>query len=118
TMFVSRILESLTHDGTAALVLPQYWLFLSRYTHLRKDLLRNQTWDMLATLGPGAFKTISGEVVNTCLVSLSRAVIEDGNEVCLLDALQSSGAAGKADYLQHGDIEHIRQVDQLKNPDA
>ena len=56
-------LESLTY-GTAALVTPQNWLFLSSYKKLRETLLKRRTWNLVARLGPEAFETISGHVVN------------------------------------------------------
>ncbi len=118
TMFVSRIVDLLADHGMAALVLPQYWLFLSRYKQLRKELLRNRMWEVLVTLGPGAFETISGEVVNTCLVGLSRAEPEDGYEITWLEASTAVGTAGKAECLMHGDVQRIQQAAQLKNPDA
>ena len=34
--------------------------------------MKSETWHLLARLGPGAFETISGEVVKAVLLSLSR----------------------------------------------
>ena len=42
--------------GTASLVLPQNWLFLTSYRKLREKLLKTETWRLLARLGPGAFR--------------------------------------------------------------
>ena len=72
TVFLERVLNLCAPSGDAFLVLPQYWLFLARYRNLRKELLQKYNWRILATLGPGAFETISGEVVNTCLISLGQ----------------------------------------------
>ena len=73
TVFLERCLELCAEGGTASLVLPQNWLFLTSYRKLREKLLKTQTWRLLARLGPGAFVTISGEVVKAILLTLTRA---------------------------------------------
>ena len=64
TAFVERCLEYCAKGGSTGLVTPQNWLFLGSYKLLRDWMLREVTWDLVAKLGPGAFETISGEVVN------------------------------------------------------
>ena len=59
TVFLERCLELCGEGGTASLVLPQNWLFLTSYRKLRERLLKKETWHLLARLGPGAFETIS-----------------------------------------------------------
>ena len=71
TTFVLRCVEFCSKHGTAALVTPQNWLFLTTYTKLRESLLKSQTWNLVARLGPGAFETISGQVVNVAMLVLS-----------------------------------------------
>lgn len=71
TAFVSRGLRWLGAAGAQAVVVPQNWLFLKSYRKLRERLLADRTWRLVARLGPGAFETISGEVVNVALVVLS-----------------------------------------------
>ena len=72
TVFLERCLSLCEEGGSASLVLPQNWLFLSSYRKLRERLLKKETWKLLARLGPGAFETISGEVVKAILLTLSR----------------------------------------------
>ena len=72
TVFLERCLALCAKGGTASLVLPQNWLFLTSYRKLREKLLKTETWHLLARLGPGAFETISGEVVKAVLLTLSR----------------------------------------------
>ena len=61
TVFMERCLEFCTDGGTAGLVLPQNWLFLTSYRKLRERKLLND--GILALVGssrsPGAFETIS-----------------------------------------------------------
>ena len=73
TVFLERCLALCAQGGAASLVLPQNWLFLTSYRKLREKLLTNETWNLLAWLGPGAFETISGEVVKAALLTLSRS---------------------------------------------
>ena len=64
------------HDGgTASIVLPQNWLFLTSYRKFREKLLISDTWHLIARLGPGAFETISGEVVKAILLTMSRGTV-------------------------------------------
>ena len=71
TAFVLRCLEFCAADGSTALVTPQNWLFLTTYKKLRAALLKQRTWKMVARLGPGAFETIGGHVVNVALIAVS-----------------------------------------------
>jgi hypothetical protein len=71
TIFVSRAFRWLGKHGTQAVVTPQNWLFLTSYKKLREKLLSLRTWDVVARLGPGAFETIGGHVVNVALCVLS-----------------------------------------------
>ena len=52
TVFLERCLELCAEGGTASLVLPQNWLFLTSYRKLREKLLKTETWHLLARLGP------------------------------------------------------------------
>ncbi len=44
------------YTGTVALVTPQNWLFLGTYKKLRKRLLEDVSWNVVARLGPLAFE--------------------------------------------------------------
>ena len=109
-----------TQGGTTSIVLPQNWLFLSSYTKLRRKLLSNETWQLIVRLGPGAFETISGEVVKAILIILS-----NGNtghfENNLINGLDVSGfrtPSEKAVQLSSIEMNQTRQAKQLENPDA
>ncbi|MCY4268704.1 MAG: SAM-dependent DNA methyltransferase [Gammaproteobacteria bacterium] len=129
--------------GTVSVVLPQNWLFLTRYRKFREKLLKNDTWHLIARLGPGAFETISGEVVKAILISLSRGSAiapgllcsppspsltpspptplpkrEGNNLIHGLDVSEPRTAAEKAGQLQMAEIRSVQQAAQLENPDA
>jgi hypothetical protein len=128
TVFLERCLEFCTEGGTATIVLPQNWLFLTSYKKLRKALLKNNTWHLLARLGPGAFETISGKVVKAVLLNISRGNthIADGlfasgirgNVIHGLDVSELPTVPKKAECLLLNNIEQVEQAKQLGNPNA
>ena len=129
TVFLERCLELCAEGGTASLVLPQNWLFLVGYWKLREKLLKTDTWQLLARLGPGAFETISGEVVKAILLSLNRCnptghpsgLFGKETAACTmygLDVTESRAASEKAIRLPEAEINAVTQARQLENPDA
>ena len=129
TVFLERCLELCTDGGTSSIVLPQNWLFLTSYKKFRENLLKNDTWHLIARLGPGAFETISGEVVKAILITLSRGNsiresgglfgdAEDGNLIRGLDVSKPRTATEKAVQLLTAEIKSVEQARQLENPDA
>ena len=128
TCFVERCLAFCTRDnvgrianpshGTVALVTPQNWLFLGTYKKLRKRLLEGVSWNVVARLGPRAFETISGEVVNVALLTLTCQPPADGQAFAGLDASEEKTAADKAAVLREKSVVTVGQKLQLENPDA
>ena len=142
TVFLERCLELCVKGGTASIVLPQNWLFLTSYRKFREQLLKQETWHLIARLGPGAFETISGEVVKAILITLSRGNALSpalsrrarGQESLLppgegarradeglirgLDVSEPRTAADKAAGLLTAEIKQVEQARQFENPDA
>ena len=124
TVFVSRIFGWLGKSGTQAVVSPQNWLFLKTYRKLRERLLKKRTWNVVARLGPGAFQTITGEVVNVGLTILSAGHAGSDWEMAGVDVSSPRGqrpikAAEKGELLRGGaGVVMSKQAEQLNNPDA
>ena len=131
TAFLERCLALCAAGGVASLVLPQNWLFLKSYSKLRKKLLRRETWRLLARLGPGAFETVSGEVVKAVLATWScerppsgyGLLVEDGvpgmpSKMCSLDVSLFRTASEKDRELALSAVDVVEQALQLDNPDA
>ena len=129
TVFLERCLTLCEEGGAASLVLPQNWLFLTGYRKLREKLLKTEAWHLLARLGPGAFETISGEVVKAILLTLSRGHPAGGQAGLFdddatagtmygLDVSESRTTGEKAARLREAEITGIEQARQLGNPDA
>jgi hypothetical protein len=118
TAFVLRCLEFCERGGTAALVTPQNWLFLTTYQKLRENLLERCRWDFVARLGPAAFETITGHVVNVMLTSLTA---DHANEGIMsgIDATPANKPSDKASVLSgQGAVSLVKQKDQFSNPDS
>ena len=73
TVFLERCLALCTEGGTASLVLPQNWLFLTSYRKLREKLLTNETWNLIAWLGEGGFESSAAAGAFVALLTLSRS---------------------------------------------
>ena len=105
-------------SGTVQVVMPQNWLFLSRYQKQRQDLLRKKTWSFLVRLGPGAFETISGEVVQAILLTSENNLPQEKFEMNIVDVSEKIGVLEKNSSLLDGDIIRFKQKNQLDNPDS
>ncbi len=110
-----RCMELCSLNGHVATVSPQYWLFLGRYEAFRRHMLTNTSLGVVAKLGTGAFETITGEVVNTCLTIATR------NKTCnsafvSIDGGSSKGPLEKQKALISAELEFLLQKDQEKNP--
>lgn len=116
TAFVERCLSLCSGRGTTALVCLQNWLFLSRLTALRGDLLMRITWDGIACLGPCAFEAISGEVVSVALMIFTAAEPNGDHHICGIDVETERTPVGKAHLLCTGPPSFVDQALQLTNP--
>ncbi len=107
------------HSGTVSIVLPQNWLFLTSYKKFREKLLKQDTWHVLARLGPGAFETISGEVVKAILITISCGdKVQDASPtIAGLDVSELRTPSEKAAQLMTAEMKRVEQRTQLENPD-
>lgn len=118
TAFLQRCREFTAHGGTYALVTPHNWLFLGSYRKLRESQLKEQGCNVVARLGPGAFETISGEIVNVALNITTNRWPADGCTLVGIDASVHRSASQKAALLRERPLQIAEQAAQLRNPDA
>ncbi|MCY4430597.1 MAG: hypothetical protein OXC11_09425, partial [Rhodospirillales bacterium] len=123
TMFLQRAFGWSGDCGTQAVVVPQNWRFLKTYLALREDLLTRRRVRFVALLGPGAFETIGGHMVNVSLTILSTERGSDdwhlaGLDVSVPGAQTLGRAPEKARLLATTEIRTLSQRDQLRNPEA
>ncbi len=119
-VFLERCLELSREQGAGVvqIVMPQNWLFLTSYKKQRESLLKSVQWNLLARLGPGAFETISGEVVQAILLTQTKAPAVEGFQLRGVDASPPKVVLDKAALLRSGHVVALSQRGQLGNPDA
>ena len=118
TCFLERCLDLASNNGTAALVTPHNWLFLSRFRILREKLLDFDLLSFAVRLGPGAFETISGEVVKACLTAISKSRPHSTASYFAIDVSDEASPTAKAAELSHRKLLSIPQSESRKNPDS
>jgi hypothetical protein len=118
TCFVERGLGFCADGGSTSLVTPQSWLFIGPYKGLRKRVLQDFEWSFVFQLGPRAFETISGEIVNVNLSSISLRAA--GAQHCFVgaDISRSGDVIQKSAALCREALLWVRQREQLTNPDS
>ena len=118
TCFVERCLAFCAPGSSTVLVTPQNWLFLGSYEKMRTALLQDVRWDIVARLGPRAFETIVGEVVNVCLLSLTRQTRSAVHFFAGFDISDERTPSSKAKAIQSYSPLVLSQARQLMNPDC
>jgi len=117
-VFVERCFDLASNcGGTVASVAPHYWLFLQTYKDFRRDILSDQTIQNITRLGANAFETISGEVVNVCLLIAAKDPPKPGHFFAAIDASKESSVSAKCSSIISGAISQVEQQSQLSAPD-
>lgn len=118
TSFLSRCLSFCADGGTIATVSPQNWANIGSYKQFRVRTLSTNTYNCLASLGTGAFETISGEVVNVWLNVITNSPPSIMHAIIGADVSASATPGEKARALLSTATISLLQKNQLANPDA
>ena len=118
TVFLERCIEFCSQGGSITLVSPQNWQFLVTYKRLRTRLLLTKTWLFVAGLGPRAFETIGGHVVNVALFVLTNIEPLPTHKVCGVDVGKLPSPSEKKYRIKKASLKSVLQLAQLKNPDS
>jgi hypothetical protein len=118
--FCVRLVDLVRPGGSVAVVSLSTWLFLKSYEAMRRDLLGRLSWNVIVDVGPRAFSTITGEVVDVALIVYSR---HDGasrsDRFATLSVRDASTIEAKRRALVAGvEVSRQSQSAQLSNPDA
>ncbi|HPD39777.1 MAG TPA: BREX-1 system adenine-specific DNA-methyltransferase PglX, partial [Mesotoga infera] len=70
--FIEKCLDLAAERGFLGMVTMQSFMFISSHEKLRKILMDSARISSLVHLGPRAFKSIGGEIVNTVMFSIER----------------------------------------------
>lgn len=117
TVFLERYTGSLLPTGAIAIVTQQYWLFLKYYSAMREWFIRNFELGFIARLGPGAFETIGGEVVNVCLQINFKNRPHKSYSFAAVEVDEENSISQKITGLMSFSIKQTVQNLQLANPD-
>ena len=93
-------------------------MFQPAYRRLRTQFLSEQEWLAVARLGPGAFDSVTGEVVNVILSVKTNRSPRKAHRFFAIDVHEVKGAALKARGITGSEISFIGQEQQLSNPDT
>jgi len=118
TVFIEKLIDLSDVDGICSFVSNQTWTFLPTLKHFRQSLLSDTSFSIASRLGSGAFETISGEVVNVCLVSLGRKYNKSPNEFSLWDVQQTLVLDNKKSELKSSPPTTINQDEVLNSADS
>lgn len=118
TTMIDRCWRVCALGGTLAVVAPQNWTYLASYKKFRLRTLGNWSWRAIAKLGPGAFETITGEVVNVALFAICRSQPILDAPLLGIDASKVVSASGKAMALLSEPLLPTTQAEQRSNPDG
>jgi len=117
TAFVERCARFTAASGSVALVTPQNWWFLGSYAELRSDVLDQQTFRCIATLGEEAWQSF-GDRGPVAVLMITQCQRPDAGSVMVgLDALPRRTIEAKMDELMNGPLRLLTQAGQLANPD-
>jgi len=94
SIMMSRWTDAVANGSTFACVSVQSILAKKGHTKFRHRLLRTHSWPFLARLGPGAFESISGEVVSVALYLLNATTSHPDDNIWLLDAAEVKDITG------------------------
>jgi hypothetical protein len=118
TAFLERCIQfSRPQCGTVAAVSPQSWLFLGTFRDFRAYLLQYVSLNQVVRLGPRAFDSISGEVVNVVLTTFSRVAASPRHIFSGIDVSGLINPKLKALGLQNESHACVDQSIQNLNPD-
>jgi hypothetical protein len=118
TCFVDRCLRLCAEGGSAAVVTPQNWHFQSSYSDFRKRLLKTVEWQMVAKLGPNAFRNMNFWAATTALQVISKHDPSPESRFAGIDVGDAKLQEVKAEKLQGRPFVTSLQRGQLSNPDS
>ncbi|MCU8285751.1 BREX-1 system adenine-specific DNA-methyltransferase PglX [Vibrio vulnificus] len=117
-VFIDKAI-SMCDGGTCSIVSPVVWFYLNSYKEQRVRLLTQNKFNLVAKLGTSAFDTISGEVVNVALLTISDSMVTSAiNRMACIDVSEQKGTIAKGESLTQSTVLTLLQKEQVNNPDS
>lgn len=113
TAMLERMRRLAVPGGLICGVTPQNWLYQAYYKKFRGDILSKSQINMVSALGSRAFETISGEVVNTTLISFFNSKPISSAHYAAVDANPGRDSKEKEEILKRGAFSDVSQALQL-----
>jgi hypothetical protein len=117
TCFLQRCLKLSAKGGTVSMVTPENWLFLTRYTNLRQEILKETSFNILANLGTKAFTTPMWDF-GIALVVMSNESPKDVDRLRGVDVTGEPSPSAKASLIKSSEIHSKPQIDCINSPDS
>lgn len=115
TTMISRCRNFCKTGATYAIVSPQSWLVQHAYSNFRNLLLSQDEYKLIAKLGPRAFETISGEVVNVSNIINCKNTTGNHDTVNFVDVENGKSPSEKNRLLKIAQITSSSQTQLLSN---
>ncbi|MCL5279433.1 MAG: BREX-1 system adenine-specific DNA-methyltransferase PglX [Planctomycetes bacterium] len=117
-MFLDRSLTWCSSSGSAALVTPWNWLFLTTSKHLRQGLLDRDSIHVVARVGEGGFRSPMAAGAFPALSIISRKTPSCDTTVAGADVSATKAVDDKAKELRTGALQVRKQEELRSNPDS
>jgi hypothetical protein len=118
TVFLEKYLKNnITSNGVYAVVTPSAIANKDYFKSLRKHILKSYTIRSIAFLGPRAFETISGEVVDVILLTIEKNNPTEDSSFTLIDVYNAKNSDEKSEGIRVAQPMFLSQDEQFTNPD-
>jgi len=118
TVFLDKYLKSnISENGYYSVVTPSALANKDYFKNLRKNILDNYSIKYINFLGPRAFETITGEIVDVVLLAIEKKKPQNDTLFWIIDAFHGKNTNEKMNSLKSSIPIIILQRNQLLNPD-
>lgn len=114
-VFFERCFRLVAPSSSVALVAPQKWTYAPRYKHYRRRFLGESQLNFIGILGAGAFRTISGEVVDPGVFIATAGSPTKSQKFSWIDVTSAKAADEKTDQLQAATCQQLSQTAMFAN---
>jgi len=117
TVFLDKFLRSnIAGGGCYSVVTSSAITNKDYFRKLRKNILELYRLNFVVMLGPHAFETISGEVVDVVLLSIEKRMNDTTSSFVFIDVFEARNTDAKSSNIRSDSISILSQNDQLLNP--
>ncbi len=116
TVFFERGVSFTEYQGTVAFVTKQNWYYLTSYENFRKKYLERKKFNVIAEIGPDAFRTPMWDF--NVAMSVVTKKSPEGERMSAISTFDGGSAKENARLIKSNRVESIKQKEQISNPDS